>query len=885
MINRKNNLSAVARKSSRVIVILYVIAKQVLCMTDPNIEPYYWAHRAAASIVMLILAFIVTGKMFSNRSAAALIGPALALPEITWVAFSPPTGEWFVFIFLIGCSLMSLLYLDSKGLLFSMTFSCMFIAFFSLVLGINMSGEGTDYMYDIFGFVGLIMINILIYSIGTFIVGTFARSKRTEQIFDMLLDTTPGYMVIINEKSMVEYISHSLAEWLGISNREYVLKRPIFDLCHSNEMAAMFQEIMEDAQSSLERHYELTINDVGYWFFLRSSLMGMGGGKTVRTIELSDITPIMEAKNEAEAATKAKSNFLATMSHEIRTPLNAVIGIAQIQLQKAGLTDEYAMAFDKIHSSGNGLLGIINDILDMSKIETGKLELNPSEYDTPSLINDTVQLNIVRIGSKPIEFILDIDEDLPLRLYGDEVRLKQILNNLLSNAVKYTEKGHVKLSVQHWAEDEDITLNFTIEDSGQGMKLEDRKDFFSEYQRFNTEANRSTEGTGLGLSITKKLIEMMDGTIWVESEYGMGSIFLVTVKQKAVESPAIGAELVKQLSTFTFTGNRQASGQQITRDPMPYGSVLIVDDVETNLYVAHGLLSPYQLKIETALSGFEAIDLVGSGNTYDIIFMDHMMPQMDGVETTQKLRAGGYTGVIVALTANALVGNDEMFRQNGFDGFVSKPIDVRHLNAALNKHIRDQYPEEAKKYKPETIVQTEAVEINPKVLQIFRGDAEKAAVTLRETVASGDIKLFTTTAHAMKSALANVGEKEASALAAALEDAGLKGDTEYISSGTEDFVKTLEALIDKLKPAEDAVTADTDIEEDTDYLIQQLQLIKAACEDYDDDAAYAALDRLGEKQWKPETKDALEQIRDALFVYSDFDGAAEMAERFMERLH
>jgi len=598
------------------------------------------------------------------------------------------------------------------------------------------------------------------------------------------------------------------------------------------------------------------------------------------------------AKNEAEEANKSKSNFLATMSHEIRTPMNAIIGITQIQLQKSSLPDEDATALEKIYNSSNTLLGIINDILDMSKIETGKLELNPSEYDVPSLINDAVQINIVRIGSKPLEFTLDIDKDLPSRLYGDELRLKQILNNLLSNAIKYTEKGCVKLSVDHFLRGGDIMLRFVVRDTGQGMKSEDRKRLFSEYLRFNAMANRTTEGTGLGLNITKKLVEMMDGTIEAESEYGKGSTFTVTVKQKAVKSPAIGAELAERLRNFTFTGDRQAAKLQITREPMPYGSVLVVDDVETNLYVAEGLLLPYKLKIELANSGFAAIEKVQNNNTYDIIFMDHMMPEMDGIETTQKLREMGYKGVIVALTANALTGNDELFSQHGFDGFIPKPIDVRHLNAVLNRFIRDRHPQEAKKYKPlEVVPQPAAVlsttampdETRAKLLQVFRRDAEKAVFTLWETAslrgdATADIKLFTTTAHAMKSALANIGETEKSEQAAALEKAGLDGDRDFIAANTENFIETLETLIRELSPAQTAADEGINVAEDTVYLKEQLQIIKTACEDYDDTAAYAALDRLKEKPWKPQTSAALEEIRDTLFLHSDFERAGELAE-------
>ena len=584
----------------------------------------------------------------------------------------------------------------------------------------------------------------------------------------------------------------------------------------------------------------------------------------------------------AEARNKAKGEFLAAMSHEIRTPMNAILGIAQIQLQKDDLPDEYALALDKIYGSGESLLGIINDILDMSKIESGKFEINPSEYDMPSLINDAIQLNIVRIGSKPIEFLLDIDENLPSKLFGDELRLKQILNNLLSNAIKYTDKGYVKLSVNHSVMDGgDITLRFTVEDTGQGMKSEDQKRLFSEYSRFNADTNRGIEGTGLGLNISMKLVEMMAGTIKVQSEYGKGSTFIAEVRQQAVEYCAIGAELAERLRNFTFASKRQISKLQITRFPMPYGKVLVVDDVDSNLYVAVGLLTPYKLNIETANSGFEAISKIESGKIYDVIFMDHMMPQMDGIQTTQKLRESGYTGTIVALTANALVGNGEMFKQSGFDGFIPKPIDLRHLNAVLNKFIRDRYPEEAEKYNSPMDVVEPVGAADPKLIQIFCRDAEKAVVTLRETITNGDIKLFTTTVHAIKPVLANLGENEASDAAFMLEKAGLSGDKDYILSNTENFINTLADLIQRLNPPKTAVDENSGATEDTAYLTEQLKNVQFACKNYNAALAYVILDLLKEKAWKAETSAALEQIHSMLFLHSDFEGVCEQIDAFL----
>jgi CheY-like chemotaxis protein len=375
---------------------------------------------------------------------------------------------------------------------------------------------------------------------------------------------------------------------------------------------------------------------------------------------------------------------------------------------------------------------------------------------------------------------------------------------------------------------------------------------------------------------------MMDGTIEVASEYGKGSIFTVRVKQGAVECPALGKELAAGLSNFSIAGFRKSAQANIVRTPMPYGHVLVVDDVETNLYVAKGLLSFYQLSIETANSGFAALDKVERGGIYDVIFMDHMMPLMDGIETTRKLRASGYKGVIIALTANALAGNEVMFKENGFDDFVSKPIDARQLNACLNTYIRDRHPEEAGKYQAvETKEQTGGA--SKELLAVFRRDAENAAAVLREAALNDDIKLFTTTAHAMKSALANIGEQELSEKAAALEKAGREGNRDCIRENTAGFVAALEALLAKIASRE-GTSIDSGgqqnqgLVEDTAFLTEQLPLLKMACEDYDDAAAYAVLERLQEKAWQKETAQMLKEIHDALFLNSDFEKVVRMIE-------
>jgi signal transduction histidine kinase/CheY-like chemotaxis protein len=615
----------------------------------------------------------------------------------------------------------------------------------------------------------------------------------------------------------------------------------------------------------------------------------------------------------AEESNKAKSDFLARVSHEIRTPMNAILGITEIQLQDEKHRPITKEAFERIYNSGDLLLGIINDILDLSKIEAGKLVLSPAQYDIASLIHDTAQLNILRYETKPIEFILDVNENLPLILIGDELRIKQILNNLLSNAYKYTEQGTVKLTVYaesaepsepadtpeqaDTAEQADTpeqadttkkTLVFIVSDTGQGMTAEQVQELGTEYSRFNLEANRKTEGTGLGMNITRNLVHLMNGTFSVESTPGAGSTFTVRLPEECANpSIVIGKEMANNLMKLNLDNAIKMRAFQISREYMPYGTVLVVDDVETNLYVARGLLSPYGLSVETVLSGFEAIDKIKAGSTYDIIFMDHMMPRMDGIEATKIIRDLGYSKPVVALTANALAGQAAIFMENGFDDFISKPIDTRQLNMVLNKMIRDKQPHEvieaARKQKDRLFSDSGQREaIGPDLAKIFVRDAEKAIKVIEDiypkinTADSLVIDLYTTAVHGMKSALANMGETELSGFALNLEKAGRGHNLAVITGKSPAFIDALRALIVKYKPAETGEA--TEISgEDAVYLREKLLEIKTACEAFDIAAARNALHDLKNKTWTHNINEILDEITVHL-LHSAFKNAAAVAE-------
>jgi len=409
-----------------------------------------------------------------------------------------------------------------------------------------------------------------------------------------------------------------------------------------------------------------------------------------RTQELKEQTEI------AVKANRAKSEFLATMSHEIRTPLNAVIGLSEVEL-RGSLSDSSRDNIMRIHQSGSSLLGIINDILDISKIEAGKLEFAPVEYDTATLISDTVNLNRVRIGSRPIDFILEIDGDFPSKLLGDDMRVKQVLNNLLSNAIKYTEKGAVRLGASwdkgHALAPNQVKLKFTVQDTGRGIRSEDMEKVFVSYAQLDVKANRKIEGTGLGLAISKKIVEMMGGNIRAESEFGRGSIFTVEFLQSLEDPTPIGKETAKALMDFCYVPERKED--VVIRFQVPDGKALVVDDLPMNLLVARGLLAPYCIKMDTAESGKEAIEKVRLTDSaspearYDIIFMDHQMPGMDGVEAAVEIRkTQGYAHTpIIALTANALRGMREFFLEQGFEDYLSKPIDPFFLDNVIERWI------------------------------------------------------------------------------------------------------------------------------------------------------------------------------------------------------
>jgi signal transduction histidine kinase/FixJ family two-component response regulator/HPt (histidine-containing phosphotransfer) domain-containing protein len=974
------------------------------------------------------------GVILLFRRARGFFNPAFSVPFLVYLLYLTGsmlsgrfTGYFTVFFCVCGLAAM---YLNRWKFLHFILLSnaislVLILAGVPMIrsMGLTFSELLVNWIFTVFG-------SLFMYLVIQFVSEKIVKSARAEDSFETMLSSTPDYIVLVDDLNCVTYISKALAEFAHIEDPKMALGRPLLDLFRDMDVKLKAAEIV-DSHDFYEGTWELRLNgEARYFRIISNRLLGETKGLFVN---LSDISPVMKARFEAEAAARAKSAFLANTSHEIRTPMNAILGMAELILRKDVSPGVYEDA-QNIKQAGTNLLALINDILDFSKIESGKLDIIPQGYRFDSLLNDVLSIIKMRLTEKPVQFITRIDGSLPLVLIGDEVRVRQVLLNLLSNAVKYTVEGDICFSVSALTrEAERITLVFEVADTGVGIKPEDMNRLFGEFVQFDSRANRGVEGTGLGLAISRNLCRLMGGDAGAESVYGEGSVFRAIIPQ-GVQDPAPFAGVAdpggkrvlicegrrKQGEALAYTAERLgapyalAAGVEELRERLregawdyaliaaplfgealpvlragapgtapvflpdfgegppvpglrslplpvqpltlarllngeaefsaavkdgvfsarftaPRARILVVDDIGTNLKVAGGLLAPYKAGVDTCLSGAEALEMV-KDCSYDIIFMDHMMPGMDGIETAAAIRAweerqGGSSPdsgpgaalprqtPIIALTANAISGMREMFLERGFNDYLSKPIEIAKLNEIMERWIPREKRERAAGNGgnrgtvpgPEewgALREIPGLDLNrgiagtggtlggyKQVLALFRRDAEDRLGFLRgfpgET-APGDLAAFTTQVHALKSAAASLGAGAVSAEAARLEAAGKAGDLALIREALPGFVAALGELAEGIRAAleegggdsPEAAGAGIGGEAGAGPLLRELAealgLQKA-------EAIERLLGELDKKDWPPAFRAKLDHLSDQVLT-AEFGEAAGTVENLLEEI-
>jgi len=570
----------------------------------------------------------------------------------------------------------------------------------------------------------------------------------------------------------------------------------------------------------------------------------------IRTKELSDAVEI------AQEASRAKSDFLSSMSHEIRTPMNAIIGMAEL-LGHEDLNVRQTGYVHDIAISSKSLLGIINDILDFSKIESGKLELNPADFDLVALIDHLDSMFTYVTQTKNLEFIVEAADGLPECLFGDDVRIRQVLINILGNAVKFTEKGNIKLIIMIEGE----FILFKIQDTGMGIRKEDLPKLFKAFEQLDKVKNRSVVGTGLGLSITKAFVEMMGGWVSVDSEYGIGTIFTI-----AIPLVVGNTENIRHKETDDIEHTISA----------PDAKVLVTDDNEFNLKVASGLLSLMDIPAEIVNSGAKAIELV-KRNDYDIVFMDHMMPEMDGVETVQEIRklGGKFEEItIVALTANAVAGAREMFLSNGFNDFISKPIDASELQELVKKYLPPDKVHAVDASENKQAIMEKEDELRLKAILTFVKENQNTFTQIKDSLSSGDIKTAHRIAHTLKSSSGFLGRKELQEAAFSLEMSLHGENPEYTPKQLSVIERELSSALRDFQPIVDEAERDKPdvVQIDAEELKVMLNELKPLLESADFGAS-GFVEKL-------QGIEGMEELAERIDDY-DFEGALEVLNKHL----
>ena len=610
------------------------------------------------------------------------------------------------------------------------------------------------------------------------------------------------------------------------------------------------------------------------------------------TVENPDarLVKLLEKETKrADVANQAKTNFLANMSHEIRTPINAVLGMNEMILRESKERNIKEYARD-VQGAAKSLLSIINDILDITKIEAGKLAIIPADYAFSGMIHDVTNMISFKARAKELDFKVIIDEKIPSVLRGDDIRIRQILVNLLNNAVKYTHEGAITLEVMLLPCEQENTarISFMVKDTGIGIKAEDIQKLYIPFERIEEKRNRNIEGTGLGMNITMQLLALLDSNLKIESKYGVGSEFSFVLNQEIINPEPIGKlgeQIESQDNEYDYRTYFEA----------PEAKILVVDDSEMNRKVFRSLLKDTKIQIEEASSGKECIEKVKK-TAFHIIFMDHMMPEMDGIETfTIMKQLEDYPSKdtpVVILTANAIIGAREQYLEAGFQEFLSKPIDLQELEKIIEELLDKTLVHHVKR----TVLQEEEISINTSELPMIDGlDWGYAVTHFKDTqMLLKTVKLFTasieheakeldslyleigqeegrkkycTKVHSMKSSAAIIGIVPLAGMAKVLEDAARNNECDVIKQMTPIFLKKWRKYKEHLQEFSDTGTGTKNAAEYWEQVEEIFHTIKDAAEDMDIDALDASLEKLEEYKFEGAQAEHFSQIKEAIINF------------------
>lgn len=604
---------------------------------------------------------------------------------------------------------------------------------------------------------------------------------------------------------------------------------------------------------------------------------------------------LKKAAEDVERAQSAKSRFIANISHEIRTPINTILGMDEMILREdhKDVPPEYLMAVtgyaQDIRRATESLLTLANDIIDLSKIESGQMELSEEEYDPEALLRDDVSLVRTLCEQKGLSFRVSVDEQIPKKLFGDVKKIKQILTNLLTNAIKNTEEGGLSLDVSVREKSKDsCRFRFTVRDSGKGIKSEDMERLYDAFERLNDDKTDNGRGTGIGLNLSKRFANIMGGKLECESTYGQGSTFTFTVAQKVIDETPIGP----------FSEEVQDTGVYVPQFSAPDAKVLVVDDEPMNLSVIKGLLMATKMQILTAEGGRECLEILQK-ETVQLVLLDHMMPEMDGLETCEKIREKSPGLPVIALTANAA--NGEIFyKEHGFSAYLAKPVDGVALEKVIVSFLPDemirepqagaepvltQLPDDKAWLReveelsiPQGIRYSGGVENFLSSLKMFRRTIEKNAHVIEKALSDGDIRLFTVKVHALKSAARIIGAGNLSEAAKDLEDAGNREDLDFIRSHTEKLLTSYRSFLEKLERLKDPKEDAQEKEEIPGRELKEAYVaLSEVVSQMDYDAVEMILEQVGAYRLPEEDAVRFEEMKEALQVF-DWEKLGELTE-------